>query len=371
MRRPAETWHQKPDGSWAQCMTEEGRPCRIHNESEHLTAGSRKELEHRLEQINKNNASTQALSKRTPPSLVERAEYQKRILNDAIRNHTQISKLDRDYRKAFVEDVTNAAVKAHKDTRSSHTRILPEGVRVYDKERQALHLDIVEKVMKSAKNVKREGKVLFTGGLGGAGKTTVLKMAGYDPKSYLVINNDDIKEELARRGKIPRIKGLTPMEACPLVHEEASDITKMILMEAASRKINIIIDGTMGNAKKIQSKIDLLRSSGYKDIKAVFVDIDPDVSVGRAESRYQRGMDNYTALGRGNGGRWLPKSVIDKNRSDDPNFKSKNAKAVVELHRAGVFTEEPEIWNNNIDGVKPTRVSYSDFSGDSISMIMG
>ena len=112
MRKPAGTWRKKPNGSWAQCMTEEGRPCRLHKDSERIAALGRKELEHKLEQISDNNSMEQSLSKRSQPSLLERAEYQQKILDDAIRNHTQISKLDRDARKSFVEDVTNAALSS-------------------------------------------------------------------------------------------------------------------------------------------------------------------------------------------------------------------------------------------------------------------
>ena len=39
---------------------------------------------------------------------------------------------------------------------------------------------------------------------------------------YLMINPDDIKEEMARRGMVPEIEGLSPMEASDLVHEESS-----------------------------------------------------------------------------------------------------------------------------------------------------
>ena len=37
-----------------------------------------------------------------------------------------------------------------------------------------------------------------------------------------MINPDDIKEELAQRGMVPEIDGLSPMEATDLVHEESS-----------------------------------------------------------------------------------------------------------------------------------------------------
>ena len=76
----------------------------------------------------------------------------------------------------------------------------------------------------------------MVGGLGGAGKTTILKgQANVDLSRYLMINPDDIKEEMAQRGLVPHIEGLSPMEASDLVHEESSAIAKQDQPDARTR----------------------------------------------------------------------------------------------------------------------------------------
>ena len=74
---------------------------------------------------------------------------------------------------------------------------------------------------------------VVAGGLGGAGKTTVLgDHEGIDPTKYLTINPDDLKEELAQRGMIPKVDGLSPMEASDLVHEESSYLARQLALRA-------------------------------------------------------------------------------------------------------------------------------------------
>ena len=73
----------------------------------------------------------------------------------------------------------------------------------------------------------------MAGGLGGAGKTTILtEHADIDLTQYLMINPDNIKEEMARRGMIPDIDGLSPMEASDLAHEESSYLAKRLARRA-------------------------------------------------------------------------------------------------------------------------------------------
>jgi hypothetical protein len=49
------------------------------------------------------------------------------------------------------------------------------------------------------------------------------KHAGIDLTRYLTINPDDVKEEMGRRGLIPDVPGLSPMEASDLVHDVKND----------------------------------------------------------------------------------------------------------------------------------------------------
>jgi hypothetical protein len=93
--------------------------------------------------------------------------------------------------------------------------------RVWTAEREALQNTLATDLYEVASGVACEYKAVVAGGLGGAGKTTVLgRHAVINLTEYLVINPDDIKEQMARRGLIPHVEGLSPMEASDLVHED-------------------------------------------------------------------------------------------------------------------------------------------------------
>jgi predicted ABC-type ATPase len=164
----------------------------------------------------------------------------------------------------------------------------------------------------------------MAGGLGGAGKSTVLEeYAGIDRSKYLTINPDDIKEEMASRGLIPHVHGLSPMEASDLVHEESSYIARRLALRAQAEGKNIIWDITMSSHKKTAERIDQLRSAGYSRIEGIFVDIPVETAVTRVAARHREGHDDYRA-GRGFGGRFVPAGVIE--RQADPEWGSVNRK---------------------------------------------
>ena len=84
-------------------------------------------------------------------------------------------------------------------------------------------MEIIDDLYRDAGDVLCDGEAVIAGGLGGAGKGTVLaKHAGIDTSKYLVIDPDRIKEQMALRGMIPDVAGLSPMERSVLVHEESS-----------------------------------------------------------------------------------------------------------------------------------------------------
>ena len=75
--------------------------------------------------------------------------------------------------------------------------------------------------------------------------------ADIDRSQYLTINPDNIKEELAKRDLIPKVEGLSPMEASDLVHEESSHIAKQLAMRAQADGKNVIWDITMSSTAKV------------------------------------------------------------------------------------------------------------------------
>jgi predicted ABC-type ATPase len=244
-------------------------------------------------------------------------EADRRPLSDA--EHTE-----------HVNEVRALLEKARADGLSTDRQHTIDPAReVWSDQRDALHDSIIDDLYGKATDVPCERRAIIAGGLPGAGKSTVLERhAGIDRSQYLTINPDEIKEEFARRGMIPSITGLSPMEACDLVHEESSHIAKRLSRRARADGKNLIWDITMSSCASTERRIDELRSSGYMRIEGIFVDIPAEISVSRADGRHQEGQDDYRA-GDGLGGRFIPAEMI--RAQADPEWGSRNRKTFEEV----------------------------------------
>jgi predicted ABC-type ATPase len=212
-----------------------------------------------------------------------------------------------------IESKITAALKGGEATDSRYALDLDRGV--WDPARARLHKEIVNDLFAQAADAPDDGKVVIAGGLGGAGKSTVLKTyAGVDQSQYLTLNPDDIKEEMAARGMIPKVEGLSPMETAALVHEESSHIASLLAKRAYAERKNVIWDITMASRGSVERRVQEMRAAGYDDLSAVFVDIPVETSVERALARHRRGMEDYRN-GKGPGGRYVPPAIIRKNES--------------------------------------------------------
>jgi hypothetical protein len=188
----------------------------------------------------------------------------------------------------------------------------------------------------------------MAGGLGGAGKSTVLAdHAGIDRSQYLTINPDDVKEEMARRGLVPEIEDVSPMEASDLVHEESSYLARQLALRAHADGKNLIWDITMSSRGSAERRIDDLWAAGYTRIEAVFVDIPVETSVSRAESRHRTDHDKYRA-GHGLGGRFVPPEVIRGQVNNE--WGSLNRKTFEELRPR---FDKWSRYDNSVDGRDP------------------
>ena len=181
---------------------------------------------------------------------------------------------------------------------------------IWSDERDSTHLVIIDDLYGRAANVPCEGQAILAGGLPGAGKTTILAdHAGIDLTQFLMINPDLIKMELALRGMIPEIEGLSPMEATDLVHEESSYIAKRLASKGQADGKNVIWDVTMSKTDKAIDRIESLRASGYTRVEGIFVDIPIETSARRAGTRHRQAHDEYLAR-RGPGGRHIRGTTI-------------------------------------------------------------
>lgn len=217
---------------------------------------------------------------------------------------------DREFeeRSARVESVIGKARK----TLSTDVTHMKDGA--WTPERDQLHREIAADLYrKQSEGVPAERKAVMAGGLGGAGKSTVLRdHAGIDASQYVTLNPDDVKEVMAERGLVPDVPGhedLSPMERAALIHEESSRITGLMADQAYRDGRNLIWDITMSSGKSVESRLNALDRHGYGEVEGVFVDIPTEVSVDRAMSRYRRGVDKFHA-GKGHGGRFVPPAII-------------------------------------------------------------
>lgn len=293
------------------------------------------------------------------PDLKAMSIKQEKLLKKAVENRQQLSEAEYKEREEYIEGVT----KPLEDFYKIHTEDPDDPESSYTDERQDLHEEIIKTFFNKYRHVKRERKIVVAGGLPGAGKSTVLaEKLGIDENDYATLNPDDIKEAMAERGMIPDIRGLTPMEASPIIHEEASYITNILQARLSKLGVNIIFDTTLSTTDSAERKIGRLEKHGYTrhETEGFLVDITPDTAISRTKSRYREGMDGYIASGgKTIGGRYLPESLIKKQRTDDSSiYDSKNAENFVKMVEDG-WISKPKVFDNN--GKKPRKIYYEDF----------
>lgn len=163
---------------------------------------------------------------------------------------------------------------------------------------------------------------------------------------------------MAERGALPKIEGLSPMEASDLAHEESSYLAKQLAQVAYKYGKNVIWDITMSSQSSVESRINDLRNAGYS-IEGVFVDIPVEKSVDRAGERYRRGHESYRN-GEGFGGRYVPPEVIRGNV--DSAWNSKNRRTFEELKSE---FNRWRVYDNSVDGRAPILTGSSDFKENS------
>lgn len=223
----------------------------------------------------------------------------------------------------------------------------------YHPDRAAQHKQIVDELMARYADVPTGGKAIISGGLGGAGKTTVLsQFSGIDTSKYATLNADDIKDIMAQRGMIPRAEGVAPLESASLVHEESRHITLMLARRLYAQRKDIIWDTTMNGAAYVKDLMIELRKNGYGNVRAVFVDIPVETSVRRALARHRQGLEAWRN-GQGYGGRFVPPDII--RQSESWNYPSSSHNRTV-FERAKNHFDGWELWDNSVDGQDPKLI---------------
>lgn len=284
--------------------------------------------------------------------------------------------IDANKRGEFVARETQQAIldgmstdKLYKDKKTNEW--LPE--------RKIMHENLLNELMNKYKDIPSDKKVVFSAGLPGAGKTTVLtQYENLDVDKWATISSDDFKEMLAERGYVPEIEGLTPMESSTLVHKESSYLADELLKRLSSQGKNLIYDFTCRDERRTKARIGKLTNQGYKtkDMQFIFVNIPIETAKERAKYRYLMGLNrgiendynNYQLEFEGKddkktrtlGGRYLPESVIDNLKPKGTIHDSVNAEVLIKLHEDSELNlPRPKIYDNS--GTEPVEKAYSDF----------
>lgn len=279
----------------------------------------------------------------------------------AINRHDELEKHGRKYsqfesleRGKFVQKETSIALLQKRDTLSQFFDP-SEG---WTEEREALHDEMIAEILDKYKNVPSEGKVIMSGGLPGSGKTTILtRFMKVDTSKYATVSSDDFKEELAKRGAIPAIEGLSSMECSTLVHEESSYLADRLLSVLSKEKRNVIYDFTCKSSEVTKRRIDSMVNAGYdsNSIQMVFADITVDIAHERAKRRYKDGLNNDSI-----GGRFLPREIIDKCKPQSNVHSSVNAETLIDVYENGGYNlKEPIVYDNS--GSSPERTDFYKF----------
>lgn len=304
-------------------------------------------------------------------TLEEKKDHQHSILTVAMKRGESLTGRLQEQHKKFVSEVVNQEMASGRTTSIVHAkkrngRILKDakGRTVYTESRRKDQEEVLKRFKDKYKDTPSEKKALVSGGIGGAGKGSTLRLRKEidpdNPEEYAVANPDDIKEEMAELGMIPHIKGTTPMDLNTLVHEEASMLTKELQRELIEQDKNVVFDRTIAKTGNIMSELDDVKERGYK-VEGVFVDVTKDVSEKRADSRYLQILDQYLVSNgeSGNGGRFLP-DFVNSDKVATSGHSTVNAENFQQLAEDGYF-DNASYFDNNVNGRDPEEISEEDF----------
>jgi len=167
---------------------------------------------------------------------------------------------------------------------------------------------LVARMYERAGAVPCERQAVLIGGLPGADKLAVLAQAGVDPARYLTVSVDAVLREMAARGLIPHVQGLSPMEAADLAHAEAQFLVKRLALRAVADGRDLLFDISFAALHAVESWLDALKLAGYST-QGIVAEITIEESVRRSAAEHRRGHDEYRQ-GRGYSGRYIPPEAI-------------------------------------------------------------
>jgi ADP-ribose pyrophosphatase YjhB (NUDIX family) len=162
----------------------------------------------------------------------------------------------------------------------------------YTAARQLQHQAIIDHFFAHAKPAKGKAKAIFTAGGAASGKSTLAGQSSHTeanldiPKGAVYINPDDIKEMLPEYKHLKE-RGREDVAAAA-VHEESSDLAKLMTRMAMNGNYHIIVDGT-GDSKvgKFGDKLRAAQRAGY-DVEARYAHVPVSEALKREKDRAKR-----------------------------------------------------------------------------------
>lgn len=205
----------------------------------------------------------------------------------------------------YAEDSLTRALGSGQATTATET--YDGNGQVWKPERAAVHKDIVDGYMRKAEKVPSGHRAILVGGIPAPARSAVGRQAAPE-RDFLHVNTDDIKEELAARGMVPEVRGLSPMEASPLVHGEAGHVADLVTREALRRGKNVAVHTAMSDPDAIKAHADRFRAAGHT-VHGVFVHTPVDKAVGSAASRHRSGHEAWRQQ-KSNGAKYVTPGLL-------------------------------------------------------------
>ncbi|WP_404452012.1 zeta toxin family protein [Virgibacillus necropolis] len=138
----------------------------------------------------------------------------------------------------------------------------------YTKERQQLHMEILNDIIKKNKNSmsKMEPTAILIGGGSGTGKTMlreniVEKELVIKSIFAVTVDPDHIKEYIP---EYDSLKNTHPTYAAALVHKESRDISDLLLKRLIKEQKDLIYESTLAKTHKCKKIIDKLHRYDYE-----------------------------------------------------------------------------------------------------------
>jgi len=155
--------------------------------------------------------------------------------------------------------------------------------------RKQLHKKIISNIIKSS-HTENPTAILMGGG-SASGKSFIAEMLinsyNQNNQSICYIDSDNIKNYIPEyKERLDSGNEYVIRDAAAFVHDESSDISKMILDICIEKKLDFIYDGTMKNTEKYEKIIEKLRLSQYT-IQGIIVDVPLKVAFERADIRFE------------------------------------------------------------------------------------